>query len=167
MNFLKFLAFLGIIAGTYFGFFRDNYIAYPIDLSLANVDGQVLSIHLLGRSDRFVQFRRHGVDRVFKYPISELSVVSKVKVIFLPNIRYIDLEEIPQGESGSSTSELHQQGMEQEIAELHLQLQLLDFKLESKPNPTEKKHVRHEIKILENKVDVLKYKMAVHAERSL
>lgn len=167
MKFLKFLIFVVFVAGAYFGFLRDKYIEYPINVSLANTDGKILSVRLLGRSERFVQFKKYGNDTVFDYRVDELSIVSKVKLVFLPNVRYTD----PGGRSSvrgtSETSELHLQGMEKELAEYYIQVKLLISKHQSKVNPVKKAHVQHEIEILDEKIKKLKYKMDVHKARSL
>ena len=166
MKYIQLLVFLGVIAGGYFGFFRDRYISYPIDLSMANTEGQVLSVRLLGRTDQLVQFQKPGVDRVFNYSVSDLSAFSKVKLAFLPKVRHEGtLVERP-NEGSRETSELHFKGMQKELAELSVQLELLDARLDSKTSKAEKDGVRHDIKLVKNKVEMLKYQMEVFEARS-
>ena len=167
MNFIKLLLLLAVIAAAYFGFLRDRYLSYPINTSVANLEGKILPVQMVGRTDRIIQFRKSGMDRVFTYAIDDLSVVSKAKIAFFPKASYQDPTRGPANSRTSETSELHMQGMEKEMADYNVKMRLLRAKLESMPSNVEKRQVFHEIKLLENKINVLKYKMEVHEAHSL
>ncbi|HAV14416.1 MAG TPA: hypothetical protein DCX06_13135 [Opitutae bacterium] len=161
---LKIVLLIAIVAGGYFGVYRDKFLQYPYSVSLTNMDGEVLNVNLLGRSSRMVQFKKTGDQMLYEYPISKLNVVSKVKLTFYPN--KLVRKSSSGSSSGSDVSEMHLQGMNDEMERYVEQMKLLRVKLKSKSNPVERGHVQHEIDLLQEKINVLVYKMELHRSRS-
>lgn len=166
MKLLKLLILVGILAAAYFGFLRDKYVQYPIDISLTNLEGQNLSVRLLGRSAHIVQFKRSGEAEVIEYRVDQLDSISKAKLAFLPNVRYRKSAGTSFGSATSETSDLHMQGMVEELEKFEMEMKLLRVKLKSQTNSVERNHVQREIDILDEKTNKLKYKIETRRAHS-
>ncbi|MGJ8653335.1 MAG: hypothetical protein ACSHX8_08680 [Opitutaceae bacterium] len=167
MKVLKIVIFFVIVIGVCLVVLRVRLGDYPINMTLTNVDGEALSVTIVGRSDRNVQFQKAGGGQVFDFPMAKLDVVSNVKLAFLPkttNGKMVQSQYMGGGftSSESEVSNLHYTGMQEQMDEFNVQLELLIAKYRTKTTAVERGHVLHEIRTLEIDINELQYKMELH-----
>ncbi len=158
------IVFIAIVAGAYFGFLRDRYIEYPIQTSLTNLEGEVISVWILGRDAHSIQLKKAGDAQFYDYPLNRLSWFSRAKVCFLPITRapvsgaavVLESEEV---------STMHLQGLEKRLVELTKEMKLLHYEFSSKASVLEKESVASKIEILQTRINKTRYELEILKSR--
>lgn len=171
MKVLKVAVFIVIVAGVYFAFLRDRFIDYPIQMTLTNVDGEALSVYIIGRSERVVQFQKTGGSQVFDFSTSRLNTLSKVKLTFLPKTTESAGAEYTggaEGEShnGSEVSNMHLQGMQDKMQVYMDERARLEGEYRNIVPGASTSNVDAELRLLDLKISKLTKQMSEHAARA-
>jgi len=122
--------------------------SYPAQLQIENKEGNQLSITLLGRSDRYIQFVRKSDGQSFVYPIDSLTQKSAEVVQKYPSEGIKNPENYLKNGS-MELGDVYVEQLREEISKIDRKLASMERKLLLTPSETEQRTLQREYEALQ------------------
>lgn len=116
------------------GYYWGDGKAYPVDMVLSNKDGRTVELTLMGRSNTTVDVKRIGSHNLVCYPIDELNLMSKLRVLIYPTGYYSNVG----ADYKVDLAQIHRNEVMKRIDQLSSEFQKLSYKIEAAETDVEK-----------------------------
>jgi hypothetical protein len=156
---IRLIILVALLLGAYFGYVRDRFIEYPIEMKLSSKNGASIQTRVQWRDSDSLQFEKVGSSILYSYKIEKLDWLSQAKLFFLPissgpkedlfNNEDIDLQVV------------HAAGLDSEIDRLGKQLSRLKGRVGLRLPEAEQNTVKREIENLEIKIKELVHRRSL------
>ena len=138
-------------------FFEKTY-AYPDTITVQNKEGSKIKITLLGRSSKYVRFKKKD-DREFVYSISSLSEKTQAIIMKYPENGVGDLSSyLSSGDM--QLEDVYVTQLEEEIRRMEEEIRRLEAMASSTQSKTELRTIERKIEVLEKEIAEARYKIS-------